>query len=358
MDAAVVAAQAEASVIIIDADRCTRKAALEAMHNYERLGIVPLGAVLANVKMKGRDAAAPEREKKAAPGAAPVKEKKKGRKKEKPAATAVQKGEAAPPAAVPEQAGISAGASRVVEKPAKAEPAAKPVEAAPLSAESAKVEPAAKPVEATPAAAKLYKPGTTARRPGAGEPSWGAAPAVTPSAGAADDLQQVRDSVAEDFRRMGETGAPIPKNWLRALNSNKADVRESATAAITAYYQSFLRRYRINDESIRRITASIIRMMRREDEFASMSEEEAQRHLRQMLMDAGARFSGSDAPSSTPPAVQHEVEIKSAPEKKDEQELRRQEKRRFRLDTRGDRKGKAARKGESQPGDEEGVDWE
>ncbi|MBN2025185.1 MAG: hypothetical protein JW854_00280 [Actinobacteria bacterium] len=380
MDAAVVASQAEASLILIDADRCTRKAALEAMNSYERLGIIPLGAVLANVKMKGRDAAAPEREKKTAPATkkiAPeeaVKKKKKDRKERKPAPPTIV-GETAKTTAGPIGAGITTGSTRPPEKPVtikpparqadvkpapaepvKPEPSPKPVEAAPAPAETLKPEAAPEPAEAEPAPSKWYKAGVAARRPNAAESSWGSAPAVTPGGGAAEDLQQVRDSVAEDFRRMGEKGDPIPKNWLRALNSDKADVRESAAAAITVYYQSFLKRYRISDESIERITASIIRMMRREDEFAGMSEEEAQRHLRQMLIDAGARFSGSDAPGGAPQQEQPGMETKPAPEKKDEKEIRRQEKKRFRLDGKSEKKG--TKRGKAEAGDEEGVDWE
>ncbi|RJP35474.1 MAG: hypothetical protein C4536_00675 [Actinobacteria bacterium] len=342
LDAAVVGAQAEASVVIIDTDRCTRKAALEAMHNFERLGIVPLGAVLANVKMKKRDVAPAERRGKpapavkAVPAAAVVKEKKKKeRKREKTVAPPVQPREAARPAAEPARAELTAGAAHVVERPARSEPATQPVEEAPAPA---------KPREA-PAAAIPQ---------GAGEPSWGSAPVVSPPGAAADDLRQVQDSVAEDFRRMGETGAPIPKNWLRALNSDKADVRESATNAIAAYYRSFLRRYRISDESIERITESIIRMMRREDEFASMSEEEAQRHLRQMLVDAGAKFSVSADSVDAPPSGQAGSEEQAIPDKKDDRELRRQEKRRLRLDAKGGRRSQ----GKGKSSDEEGVDWE
>jgi len=382
MDAAVVASQAEASVILIDVDRCTRRAALEAMNSYERLGVIPLGAVLANVKMKGRDAAAPEREKKTA-GAAKktaagkaVKEKKKDAKERKPAPPAVETGEAAQTAAGPVQTGMMlAGTTRPAEKPVTIKPPPRQVNTAPVPTETVAPEPTTVPEKSTPAPAepvkpeaapkqvgtepapsRWYKPIAAARRPSADEPSRGSAPAVTPAGGAADDLQQVRDSVAEDFRRMGEKGDPIPKNWLRALNSDKADVRESATDAITVYYQSFLQRYKISDESIERITTSIIRMMRREDEFAGMSEEEAQRHLRQMLIDAGARFSGSDVAGGTPPPERPEIEMKPASEKKGEKDIRRQEKRRFRLDAKSEKK--SARKSKTQPGDEEGIDWE
>jgi len=380
MDAAVVASQAEASLIIIDVDRCTRKAALEAMKSYERMGVLPLGAVLANVKMKGRDKAVPERDKKSAKAAKKpaageaAGEKKKEKIERRAAPPAVETREAAQTAAGPVKAWTPASTARPAEKPVTikspagqvdaeltpAEPV-KPGDTTPGKAELAPVEPvrpeaAPEPAEAEPAPSKWYKPGGAARHTSAGEPSWGSVPAVTPGGGAADDLRQVQDSVAEDFRRMGETGAPIPKNWLRALKSDKADVRDSATAAITVYYQSFLKRYRISDESIERITASIIRMMRREEEFAGMSEEEAQRHLRQMLIDAGARFSGSDAPGVTTATEQPEIEAKPASDNKGEKEIRRQEKRRFRLDAKSEKK--STRKDKAQAGDEEGVDWE
>lgn len=381
LDAAVVASQTEASMILIDTDRCTRKAALEAMHNYERLGVLPLGAVLANVKMKGRDAAAPEREKKARaavdkPAAVKtVKEKKKGKKERKPSPPPAETGKTAQAAAGPIQAWMPTSTVRPAEKPVTIKPAAGQVDMAPAATEPARSEPSTAPEEAAPAPAapmkseaaagpaqaepttpKSYTPGAAARRLNARESSWGASPTVTPGGGAAEDLQQVRDSVAEDFRRMGEKGDPIPKNWLRALNSDKADVRESAAAAISVYYRSFLKRYKISEESIEHITDSIIRMMRREDEFAGMSEEEAQRHLRQMLVDAGARFSGADASGGTAPQQQPEMDAKPGSEMQGDKEIRRQEKRRFRLDAKSDKK--SARRDKTPPGDEEGVDWE
>ncbi len=374
MDAVVVAAQAGASLVIIDADRCTRKAAQEAMYGFERLGIAPMGAVLANVKMKGRDQAAPEREEKAAapreaakaaPLPAPAVEKRKAVREKRPV----------PPAAP------ATSPAAPLEPPARPEPAAA-VEAPPVPAGPVKTGPAAPAPGGTPApgfekretapsavpppvtaapAARPSEPQAAAARPPVREPSWGTAPAVSTPGSSGDGLRQVRESIADDFRRMGESGAPIPKNWLRALNSDKADVRESATAAITGYYRSFLQRYRISGESVERITESIIRMMRREGEFASMSEEEAQRHLRQMLIDSGARFSGSPAASSPPAPEQTEPERKAAAEDTVEKEPRRQEKKRFRLEARSGRRasGWGRGKGPQPPaGDEEGVDWE
>ncbi len=203
VDAAVVAAQAEASVAVIDAERCTRKAAQEALFNFDRVGITPSGVILANVKIKSaRRPRPPRREAGAAEAAGPV-----------AAAEAAEKEAGLPPSA--------AGDAGEVEQ----------------------------------------------------------------------EVQQVRESVAEDFRRMGEAGSPIPAKWLRALNSDQAEVRDSAEEAIGIYYRTFLRRYRISGKSEEGITASIIRMMRREGEFADMDEEGLQAHLRQLLTEAGARFS-------------------------------------------------------------------
>ncbi len=353
MDAAVAAAQSEASLIIVDADRCTRKAADEAMHNLERLGVVPLGAVLANVKMKGRDAGAREREAKAPPPPPAARKKKKDKTREA-VPPAVKPGEGAKPASGTLRAEPPSATREAAEKPYEAEFAARPEVAA-------QAEPGREPVEAASAPARADRPGTTAGRPAAGKATPDSAAAASAQGGAAGDMQQVKESVAEDFRRMGEKGAPIPKNWLRALNSDKADVRESASTAIAEYYQSFLRRYSISDENIARITRSIIRMMRREGEFASMSEEEAQRHLRQLLVDAGARFSGSETASGVAETSRGGADSQSVQDKKDEKGLRRQEKRRFRLDAKGGRKAFGKGRGQDsreRNGDEEGIDWE
>lgn len=127
---------------------------------------------------------------------------------------------------------------------------------------------------------------------------------------------------------MGEMGEPIPKNWLRALNSEKREVRETATAAITTYYHAFLRRYHISEESVRRITASIIRMMRREGEFAGMSEAEAQRHLQKLLIEAGA---GSTAGTSGKGSEGTEAREGGKPAAASGRDLKRKEKHRLRL---------------------------
>jgi len=265
MDAAVVASQAQACLVIIDSGLCTRKAAVEAMHNLRLLGIVPSGVALANVKMKERArAAAPVRH--AAPAA----------------------GTAVPSASPP-----------VRER--------KPAVAAPASA------------VASPAAAATAGEGASAVKEGEKERVPGAA--------------QQPDRTLEDFRRMGEKGEPIPKNWLRALNSEKREVREAAAAAITTYYHSFLRRYRISEESVTRITDSIIRMMRREGEFAGMSEAEAQRHLQKLLIEAGAGSPGrATAKSGAGTATREE----GGPGAADGGDPKRKEKHRLRLHPRGE----------------------
>jgi tyrosine-protein kinase len=369
VDAAVVAAQAEASLVIIDADNCTRKAAQEAMFNFERLGIVPTGVTLANVKIKGRDRARRAREAKTARGEARVKEvpaavtpiapvavaapaappQKKGRRAKEP-----RDEKPAVPVA-PTAVAVSAAVEEVQEKPEAELPAdmAAPVPAATALSDAALAE--AVEEEVLEEIVEDIEEAAEAAPPAAAPmPSWGHAPATA----AKDGLQKIKESVAEDFRRMGETGAPIPKNWLRALNSDKTDVRESATAAITVYYQSFLRRYSISDESVERITASIISMMRREGEYAGISEEEAQRRLKQMLVDSGARFS-TPVPASGAPTTEQATGAQTGVAEEGEKDLKRQEKRRFRLDSRGSRKtaGKG-RDGAPQPGEEEGVDWE
>jgi hypothetical protein len=85
---------------------------------------------------------------------------------------------------------------------------------------------------------------------------------------------------------------------LRALNSEREDVRTSAERAVTAYYHAFLPRYGLGPENVREITLAIIRMMRREGEFSRMSEGEAQKYLQRMMAEAGARFSTPKEQSS------------------------------------------------------------
>jgi succinoglycan biosynthesis transport protein ExoP len=418
LDSAVVGAQIDAVVVVIDADRCTRKAAAEAMHGLELLGIVPVGSVLANVKMGGRERPRPQREKKARPAAAPAEKKpeppqeetaagaaiavaaplkdKKSRKKtqEKTAAAPAsekKRREKPPPAPAPttlepvkpavseEIPAKPAGPPAEAKKAAAMKEAAAPVAAATAAAAAAparekkrrrKKERREKPPPApAPTTLEPVKPAVTeevrgdhgAPRPGLREP---ARPAPSKSSAAAetrDELQQVKESVSEDFRRMGEAGTPIPKNWLRALNSDKPEVRESAESAITAYYHSFLHRYNIGEDSVFRITESIIMMMRREGEFASMSEEQAQRRLQQMLVDAGASLSTTtETAAATPAGKAVEPTGEAAASKSVERELRKQEKKRFRLEVKGGRKAakEKERAYKELSGEEESIDWE
>ncbi len=338
LDSAVVGALVDAVVVVIDADRCTRKAATEAMHGFERLGIMPAGSVLANVKMRGRERPQAGGEKKTEPAVVAVKKERKP-KKEKPSAPAAAAAGAATAAAAPAREKKRRGKERERPLPAPAPVTLEPARAA--AGEEVPVKPAAP-------------------RPGVREPARPTVTSPSPAVEKKDELQQVRESVSEDFRRMGETGAPIPKNWLRALNSDKPEVRESAESAITTYYRSFLHRYNIGEDSITRITASIIMMMRREGEFATMSEEQAQRRLQQMLVDAGASLSTAAEAGGTPAGRGDEPPDEGAALKSVEKGLRKQEKKRFRLEVKGGRKaardkGKAYRE---LSGEEESIDWE
>jgi Mrp family chromosome partitioning ATPase len=335
LDSAVVGALVDAVMVVIDADRCTRKAATEAMHGFERLGIMPLGSVLANVKMRGRERPRAEGEKIEEPAAVSAKKKRKP-PKEKVAAPA------AAAAAPPVKEKKRWRKERQAPPPAPVPP--------PTTLEPVR-----------PAAAAEVREKRAAPRPDLREPSR-PAPSVTSSAAEAEDeLQHVRESVSEDFRRMGEKGAPIPKNWLRALNSDKPEERESAESAIPAYYRSFLRRYNIGEDSVSRITASIIMMMRREGEFAAMSEEQAQRRLQQMLVEAGASLSTTpEAAAGTLAEKSGEPSGRGAASKSVEKELRKQEKKRFRLEVKGGKKA-AKEKGKAYrelSGEEESIDWE
>ena len=185
-----------------------------------------------------------------------------------------------------------------------------------------------RPAAAGPAPSAPVAAATPAGKGSARAPAGQAAAETGPRKAGAEPAPQGNRAL-EDFRRMGEKGEPIPKNWLRALNSEKPEVREAATAAITTYYHAFLRRYRIGNESVVRITDSIIKMMRREGEFTGMSEAEAQRHLQDLLIEAGAgSFSGEAA--KTAPEVTGQGEKESGGLAGDG-DLKRKEKHRFRL---------------------------
>ncbi len=292
MDGAVVAAQVQACLVIIDIGLATREVASEAMHNLRLLGVVPTGVVLANVKIRAREI--------------------------RPTAPAVP-----------------------TEAPSRKEPSTKI--RVPEEAERAKER-------------ADYRPARQARDRGARERV-----AAKPGEEKPDsEAPPTESGVVEEFRRMGEIGSPIPKTWLRALNSDQPDVRESATRAITAYYHAFLRRYRISQEDASTITESIIRMVRREGEFAEMSEAEAQRRLQDMLVRAGARLSGTGA-EKTGEEREESAEDTATPRKETvTRDWKRKEKRRFRLPA-GNKKGEtgdATPGGETPSGKEDEVDWE
>ncbi len=275
IDGVIAASLVELSLVVIDAQKCTRNIALTAMDSFSHLHITPTGVVLSNVKISRHERSlyaqniAPE------PG-----------EKRDPASTAA--------------AAVSAVKTK---KKAPEEPAApekRPTAPAAIEPPAMATTQESKPAKTRWQRTRSVAPETPLSdlvAAGAGEKSISRVDTPSPAKprSTEDELQQMKDKVADDFHRLGATGAPIPKQWLRALNSDKLDVRDSARAAISAYYESFLKRYRIDDDSIRRITESIIKMMCREGEFATMSGEDGQKHLQKMLVDAGAIFSARPA---------------------------------------------------------------
>ncbi len=440
VDAAVASSAAGNLLALIDAERCTRKAAEEALRGVERMGIVPMGVVLANVRIKSRERGRKEPEK-------PPETTKARRKKEK--GTAVDT--AAKPVAVTpslderkpmgKKRAAEAGEQQVVSPAvgvavprveALTPPSPAPVGPTPRRGEEAQERGESERAAAAGSVNALARGGEDNASPGTGLEAgagavrtWrraekrkaAAASRSEPKPSSAEaaparprgDEARARERVLEEFRRKGERGEPIPKTWLRGLVSDKADVRESATAAITVYYQAFLRRYGIAEESVRGISHTIIRMMRREGEFADISEAEAQERLRHMLSEAGARVAAGPSgrgDTATPQAAAPEARAAShgeggasgaatAPEtvsipaaekrvtsagdgqaagmtaregEKEEkvtgpEEFGLPEKRRFRMAKRGEARSMRKRRGrgrENRPpgGDEEGIDWE
>jgi Mrp family chromosome partitioning ATPase len=334
IDGPVVASKARVTYFVLDVDKTSRKVALEAMSGFDRVNVKPAGLVLANVKVKGKERA------RLSTKAAPAKKKEK----RETAAAATVAAEGAVPA-------------EKAKKKRRQRPAKKKEKAKGKAAAAPEPKPYFTP---TKTAAAKEAPKKAVEKPAEKKPE----PAIPKKP--AEELNQMKEIVADDFSRMGETGAPIPKEWLRALNSNKPDVRESATKGITAYYNAFLRRYNISDESIGLITESIIRMMRREGEFAHMNEKEAQQYLQEMLVDAGAKFSGS--PSSGPSGT---GEQKAKPnittnEPKAEKESSRKEREQLEREIKEDMKAGEEKGGktsqlletEPQPEKENGIDWE
>lgn len=309
VDGAIAASKSDISLVVIDAQRCTRTLAVSAMETFNLLNIVPTGAVLSNVKVSRAERAlfaqkaspqaagkesiveARPRARGAAPTATPSKKKK-----------AEKKAEGRERREAPKEAGRAAPVKAEIPRK-KAEKPATPEEERPERRRASLSWRRERPVAERPgpvtrkevekAEAKEEHEAWTPFTPveGAAEAPPPAKEAAGVKAGGervAPELAQV----ADEFSRLGSRGEPLPRQWLRALNSDKEDVRESAAVAVSSYYRSYLMRYRIGEEEAERISGSIVKMIRREGEFSSMSKEEAQKHLQKMLADAGARFAG------------------------------------------------------------------
>jgi capsular exopolysaccharide synthesis family protein len=89
--------------------------------------------------------------------------------------------------------------------------------------------------------------------------------------------------------RLGRAGAPLPVNWLASLISDKPGEKERVEAAFYAYYEAALDRYGIEPIQARKMADEILRMTRREGEYAGMSKVEINERFKQMLVKAGAR---------------------------------------------------------------------
>jgi hypothetical protein len=84
-------------------------------------------------------------------------------------------------------------------------------------------------------------------------------------------------------------------------------------------------------------------MMRKEDEFSSMSEKEAQAHLQKMLVDAGARFSsGTTNSRRTATAGTGASSVPPGPEAKVDRERKRKERRFLKQETAAQKKEEVA----------------
>jgi tyrosine-protein kinase len=163
------------------------------------------------------------------------------------------------------------------------------------------------------------------------EPVRVAAPTAISIGKTEEERGQLKEVLVEDFRRLGAAGSPIPKDWLRALNAEKPEIRELAVIAIRSYYMAFMRRYGISEGNVKHITESIIMMMRKEGKFASMNEKEAQQYLHKMLVEAGAKVSTGVAASRTAGSPQPKVSETAEPGntgkgRKAEKERKRKEK--------------------------------
>jgi len=284
IDAVILSSKTNLGLIVVDSQKCTRNTVQKALESLDLMNIKSEGVILNNVKLSRKERAA---------RALSVVPTKPTKKKEAAAAGAVLPliKEEVPKTAM-EGAGVPA-AKRKPKKKAKVRPG-KPV--VPTGEKPERVAP--EKVGTGLKKRASLKAGTEGLRESRAS--------VTSTADTAkekeEEIQQMRSIISDDFQRLGETGAPIPKYWLRALNSDKPDVKESAITAISTYYNAYLRRYHISEQSIEPITKSIIRMMFREGEFATMNRQEAQQHLHKMMVDAGAKFSSSSRESKMPTA--------------------------------------------------------
>lgn len=351
VDGVIVSSKTDLSLVVLDAQRCSRKIALTAMETYELLNMKPSGAVLSNVKVSRRERALYAQKPAAAPPGGKPEAAAPSRRERKAAEAAAREERKA----AEEAAATAAGASA----PAMPERELKPPRVKPPKPERGKekkaiLREAGKPPRVRPAP-EVPPPRRDAVPEREEAPTAPEAPKTQARARSTEDeLQQMQAIVADDFRRLGATGAPIPKQWLRALNSEKAEVRESARVAISAYYESFLARYKISEEDRGRITESIIMMMRKEGEFATMNEAEAQKRLQKMLIDAGAKFSTRPSPQTG--AREPRADEEKAPGEKGPaappRAARDEEKRT------GKEEGPGAGEEKAGGGDEDYADWE
>ncbi|OFW56858.1 MAG: hypothetical protein A2V52_01590 [Actinobacteria bacterium RBG_19FT_COMBO_54_7] len=358
IDGAIIASKVDVSLMVLDSERCSRSIVQSAMESFNMLHLKPTGVVLSNVKMRRRERALRERmvvegskERGTATRALGRDRDKPGSHEAKPPEKERRKSGAVKKRQAPAQASITPQVARspvVIEEP-KPEPKAE----VPMEKIEARAEPVIAKPESTPPPASSIPPSVSVFKETAADKIREPAPEttrekrfdshlhrgdlkghtdITPATAAdhktEEELAQLKEILTEDFRRMGASGASIPKDWLRALNSEDPKSRELARIAIRAYYMAFLRRYDITEESVKRITESIIKMMRKEDEFASMSEKDAQGYLQKMLVDAGARFSNGRTEGSSAPAARAESGTETiAKPGKTEKEWKRKERR-------------------------------
>lgn len=140
--------------------------------------------------------------------------------------------------------------------------------------------------------------GTPAMASGAapGGPEAAASPAgraaYTPARTIVDEEEYPEgesDNLLAEAVRLGRAGSPLPVNWLTSLISEKPEERDKVVAAFYAYYEAALKRYGIEPQPARKMADEILRMTRREGEYAGMSKAEINDRFKQMLVKAGAK---------------------------------------------------------------------